>query len=759
MKEVEITYNPYTITTEITVAGKMPKPNSSLHFGKLRLQEWAGNLPDILIDEYFDTNFEIIFKGTQADFDDLKIAFESQHGKVSAAFNHHRTPDVADVEANVDAIFEEIMKGPVDALRDKSIIVAFEKAKNQEFEINVVATMSAGKSTLINALLDKKLMPAANKPTTATIVKITDTDQDNYSATAYDMSGKEVLREDNICYDDMKLWNKNDKVSIIEINGRIPCVNSVGMKLVLIDTPGPNNSRDERHKAMTYEMFSDSDKSLVLFTMNAGQLDVDDEKVFLDYVCDCMKSGGKQSRERFIFAVNQMDRFDPKEESVEDALKGIADGLEKRQIYEPNIFPVSALAALELRTQDDGPQALDAFKRNIQKFESHHFDSYYHFSHLPHVVRLKLENFLKEANADTKIEIHSGIVSIEEAISQYINKYARTIKVYDLVQSFNNRLKELAAIATIQEEIRQNSDKKKELDIAIKAIEKKIQSGQSAQVLTTMIDKIDLGKDVETEVKEYTDSLFKKINGIIASYDNSSKVLKSKAEEQVAEIQKESDAILNQIEVRINTILNNTFVRFYKIIVDEYKSYIEDLGIDFRDAELGINPLSFVAEDLADLPSILAEKTQMEDEGEFRTGTITESYQVKKTNSFFTPWRWGSNRYETRYRYKTVKTWVANYVDYVNMSEVVSSYFEPVLLQLSDAKKESLKHVKTETNRIKRLLRETLLEVNQVLNKKLEELQLSIADSNNTAEEIKRQKANLKWMQGIIGRVNELINF
>ena len=43
---------------------------------------------------------------------------------------------------------------------------------------------------------------------------------------------------------------------------------------------------------------------------------------------------------------------------------------------------------------------------------------------------------------DDAIEIHTGIVSVEQAIAQYINKYARTTKVFDLVQSFNEKLNE-----------------------------------------------------------------------------------------------------------------------------------------------------------------------------------------------------------------------------------------------------------------------------------------------------------------------------
>ena len=54
MKKIEIKYNPFLISTEILIDNKKPKANSSLNFGKLRLQEWAGNLPDILVSEYSD---------------------------------------------------------------------------------------------------------------------------------------------------------------------------------------------------------------------------------------------------------------------------------------------------------------------------------------------------------------------------------------------------------------------------------------------------------------------------------------------------------------------------------------------------------------------------------------------------------------------------------------------------------------------------------------------------------------------------------
>ena len=40
MKNIKIKYNPYLVTTEITVDGNKPKNNCSLNIGNKRLQEW-----------------------------------------------------------------------------------------------------------------------------------------------------------------------------------------------------------------------------------------------------------------------------------------------------------------------------------------------------------------------------------------------------------------------------------------------------------------------------------------------------------------------------------------------------------------------------------------------------------------------------------------------------------------------------------------------------------------------------------------------
>ena len=761
MKKVKIKYNPYIVETEITVDGQKPKANSALNVGKKRLQEWVEKLPQILLDEYRDSNVIIEFTGTVSDYEDIESVFNVYKDKISATCNFYKTADITDVERTIDKIFMDIKNGPVAELKDKKIIQAFEKAKDSKFEINVVATMSSGKSTLINALLGQQLMPAANEATTATIVKIIDTDQDNFSAIAYDKSGQIVKKLDNVTLEDMQALNADVKVSTVEIKGKIPCVSSVGMKLVLVDTPGPNNSRDKSHEEMTYKMIADSDKSLVLYVMNGQQLGINDEKIFLDYVCQSMKDGGKKARERFIFAVNKMDAFspDPQDdgpECITKALDNVKAGLEDREIYNPNIFPVCSLPALQKRAEMRGPRAraLNDFKMMCEYYDVMHFEKYYEYNNLPQTVRNRLDYWMSQASSDDeKLEVRTGIVSIEQAIAQYINKYARTTKVYDLVQSFNEKLNELAAVAHLEDAIRKDKKAKAELEKQISKIKSNIQSAQNAQSRSKTIDKIDLTSTVEKQVTAYMTEIKNKLSKLMS--ERSNKVEKIKARQQCAELEKECEAISVQIKVQIEKILETAYKDTINKIVDEYKRYLAELNIGVNTNALSFNPANLVSGSLADLSSIIDDNTETVDES--YNETRTKRVFVESKRRWYNPFSWFSegDHFENR----SYQARVEKYVDYVDMNEVASDYIVPFQKSLDGTKKDAINHVTSETQRLKEYLKEELAKIDKLLNQKLDALSKTEADSKAKAEEIAVKEKNLKWLESIQNQVNNIIHF
>ena len=754
MKTVKIKYNPYLLKTDITIDGKEPQSNSSLHFGKQRLQEWAEKFVKIFIDEYRDANVTMEFTGSLDDYNDLKETIEASSDIINVAkWSHNCIQDVEEVEKEVIKIFNEIQQGPVDKLKDQVIIDSFKQATSAQFCINVVATMSAGKSTLINALLGKKLMPMAQMATTATIVRIIASNSEYFSAIAKNQKDEEVAREENISYETMKAWNSDERISSIDIYGPIPCVNNVGMRLVLIDTPGPNNSRDERHKAMTYGMLESSEKSLVLFVINATTEGTDDESALMDYVSECMKNGGKQSRDRYIFAVNKLDTYDPENDSVAEVLAAVKKTLDKRDIAEPNLFPAAALPCLQIRDKEIKKRELRSYESLIEESDEFKFDEYYQLNHLPVSSRIRLEN---SNNEYSETELHTGIPSIEEAIRLYVNKYARTMKVRDLVDSFNQRLKSLKAVAEFEKQLRDNKEEKERLLSKIAIMEEQISSGQSATNYKELIDNVDTSKTIQSEVNKLS-SFLTRIDKLTHSYDNRTKVPKYEAERIVEDLESKREDMIEQLESRLSSIYNNCFKSSYEMIINQYRQKLSKLGFKTSDDQFEFNPIDFIGEELYDIDSVLRRATYEKDEG--RYVSRTEKYTVKQERSIFNPKRWFGDKYYYETKERTVREWEANIVEYVNMSTVVESYFEPLYEEIVSAKSAIVEHITDETKRLKETLKKQIKEVEKILAEKLNEVRKRVSDADRTQKEIEEQESNLKWMNGIITRVNNLINY
>lgn len=161
MLEVVIKYNPYKVISEITVNGETPKDNSKIkQYLNQRFQMWVDLLPALLAEEYNDDEMAVTFYGTELDYQDLYAALKAEEKKNGIQFKVDKRPakEFGDKENDIRNLFKKVQELPFEELQSPAVVNAFELAFNELLEVNVVATMSAGKSTLINALLGKKLI-------------------------------------------------------------------------------------------------------------------------------------------------------------------------------------------------------------------------------------------------------------------------------------------------------------------------------------------------------------------------------------------------------------------------------------------------------------------------------------------------------------------------------------------------------------------------------------------------------------------------
>ena len=227
-----------------------------------------------------------------------------------------------------------------------TISSTFDKLKEDEnknlFEIIVVATMSAGKSTVINALIGQELLHSANEATTATITRIHDKDGlPFFSGCAYGYQSKLLKENNRIDAQTLKEWNADPSIKTIDLMGDIAAIKNDNAELVIYDTPGPNNSQNNSHKALTEEILEDGNYGLVIFVLNSSNLGTNDENDLLHLVQNALKNSPNK---KVVFLLNKKEVL----ENFEETIIRVKENLTNIGFKEPLIFPISAYSALLL---------------------------------------------------------------------------------------------------------------------------------------------------------------------------------------------------------------------------------------------------------------------------------------------------------------------------------------------------------------------------------------------------------------------------
>lgn len=764
MREIQIKYNPYRLETEILIDGAHPKQNSKLNFADRRLQEWIEELPEILFEECSSRDFKLTFQGTILDYEDVEaMTREAKKQGINIELTHIPAKEVSDKEAAISEIFEEIQAGPFDELKQPDVINAFNMAKSSDFAVNVVATMSAGKSTLINALLRQKLMPAKQEACTATITEIKDNDGECFTAKVYDANGNLIQTHPELSFEIMESLNSNPEVSKIRVEGNIPFVSSEDVSLVLVDTPGPNNSRDPEHKAATYRMLSESSKTVVLYILNATQLAVNDDYNLLSYVAESMKVGGKQSRDRFIFVVNKLDDFKKGEDSVEAAIAKVRDYLHDNNIDNANIYPASALTALNIRTillesDDDDDDDVYEAKGKVRKFNRNpemHFEA---LAPLTPSIRGQLESRLADArdsgNVNEEALIHCGIVPIEMAIQMYVHKYAKTAKIKNIVDTFSKRLESAKSFETTKQEITENQDKRTAILAYIEVIKKKLASGEDAKRFKSKIDSINYDKEISKMANSVIMEAQKKITAQLSSSDP--KMTKKEAEQLCKQFARFADNLQAEVQVKLEKVISDHVHKNASNLLDEYKKKITELAQEIKVGEVGIDPFELMAGDISGLSNI--EVILSDAETTEKNWEVVGSHKEYKETFGFRRWlnRNLGTSFDVDYEVIEDYDWVEH--TYIDGQKLAERFFAPIQEQLYENSNNAVEYAKRQAKKIKSEFSKKFAELDNVLKSKLQELENCANDQKDVERRIRESQAKLKWLENIQAKTKAILD-
>ncbi len=646
MVQIYVKYNPYRMETQINVEGKAISKDSALYKvvkGK-RLQEWIGRFPKMLVDELNTVELDIEFYGMSLDWDDFEDAFLQAEAigivrKLSMKFTKGISDE--DITDKIVKVFTDLQDGPIEDFRDPKLSKAFANIHNSEFPINVIATMSSGKSTLINALLGKRLMPSKNEACTATITEILDNDRKQFTAVVYDENGEILRKIPDLTYEVMSELNEDTNVYKIEAEGDIPFLDARSTALMLVDTPGPNNAQNQAHKNTTYRAINNDSNNLILYVLNGTQLSTNDDASLLSYVAEQIKKGGKQVRDRFLFVINKMDGFNPEEEDIGKAIQASKNYLAKYGIEDPQIFPCSAYTALNIKTYLEGidinnltrseerklPSAARDTLPMIDKFidyEPMHLEQY---STLSPSAQRELEYKLVQAeqNQDTKEQalIHCGIYSIEAAITAYVKKYAKTKKVKVLVESFQEVLESNRVLANAKEQVATDEEAARACRERAEAVEKKIADGEEAKVFKERIAALNPMKSIKVKAQALREEASGKTTRVFRPYGDKI-TSREEAKRLVSQFTMMNSDSIAELTSELESVINQEVMETGEKILTEYQEKLVKIDESATDKKLDFNTVDLIKGALKNM----RENAEAWCSDEFATETVDDLGEV-----------------------------------------------------------------------------------------------------------------------------------
>lgn len=839
MAQVYVKYNPYRLETTLKVNGRDISTDSILYKvtkGK-RLQEWIGKFPKMLREELNTLDFSLEYCGMALDWDDFKDAFEQAQKEGLVRISEMRYiagKSDDDINEKIVKVFQDLQEGPIDDFRDAKLTKAFENANNCVFPVNVIATMSSGKSTLINALLGRKLMPSKNEACTATITEILDIDDPSFAAVVYDEDDVILQEVPQLTYEIMNELNDNAKVHRISTEGDIPFLDSKSTALMLVDTPGPNNAQDQAHKNTTYRAINSDSNNLILYVLNGTQLSTNDDAALLHYVADQIKKGGKQVRDRFLFVINKMDQFNPQEESIENAILSAKRYLSSYGIDDPQLFPCSAFTALNIKTDLAGID-IDNLTRvqerqlplsardtllmidKFLEFESLHLEKYSTLSpSAQQELNFRLSQAIEAGDTKEQALIHSGIYSIEAAITAYVKKYAKTKKVKDLVESFQEVLESSEVLVKAKTRVATDEKAAKACAERAAAIRQKIADGKEAEVFKQKIAALDPMPIIEEKAEQLKQNAAIKTNKIFRPYGETL-TSRDEAKRLVNQFSIFSSDAMAELTSELESVINNEIVSTGERLLMEYQEKISkfdeastDEYLDFKTVDLIKGALKtmretaeswtsddFATETVEDIgETTYEERTYYEKVGQEEEEIVVGSHEEKigtkrvkvgqervkvgsrSISKWYNPFSWGKteavydyvDKYEDQDVYKTVleyKTILRDVfeerTEFIEKFNVSTALIQQALIakmrrNLDEGTESALGFAEEQVEAMKVQFSRIFAELDEIIEAKYAELEKCATDESEKRETLQKNQDILDWIETNMNEINSILD-
>lgn len=416
--------------------------------------------------------------------------------------------DKEDVKKSVDDFAEAFDMGK------KKIREKMDKMTNDHVNLCFAGVYSAGKSTLINAILGYQILPEAMESTTAKMFRIESPKPGNPVQIVFDIkddaenhgvilswdetSGCFVFgagpNEENATrkaiqgiIDENKgeeqhrqvykileaLNSRKDVNANIEVHFPVP-LDSERAHFAIYDTPGTDSNVAE-HQGVLQDALSEQTHSILVFVAAPTKMEGEGNHALLSYLKAAEEKDSKTSIDlgRSLFVINWADSIKASDrvrlQSEKIQLKGgdFAIDLSDKKLFFTSARLACAARAkiLGVQIDEEDEESLEETRNKIDKERAQYFRqnrsaaSEYATQKMLETSAAALEKAKEKGDTLSAVLICSGLYALEEEIKTYGKKYATAVRAFAIIDSVDKALvKVKTTVAALQNKNSKNLD-------------------------------------------------------------------------------------------------------------------------------------------------------------------------------------------------------------------------------------------------------------------------------------------------------------
>ena len=295
-------------------------------------------------------------------------------------------------------------------------------------EVAITGQFSAGKSTFLNAILSRNILPTGITPVTSKVNFINYGDEYKLKITYYSGAQEFAPIESIADFTDQR-QDEMKNIKYLTLYAPMPILKEISF----VDTPGLN-SQSQSDTDITRKVLRDVGGIIWLTLIdNAGKLS--EAQVLEEYM--------QHFKNKSLCVLNQKDKLTP--DQIETTTKYVSDKFSK---YFAKVVPISAIKALEGRASHKDILIEDEFTNIVAQFKNalkdKEVDNLDFFEHNFKEYMNKIETINKsDATTNTKLLEDSNIQVVLDFINETIRPQAAEAKEFAIkkdLRTFTNTL-------------------------------------------------------------------------------------------------------------------------------------------------------------------------------------------------------------------------------------------------------------------------------------------------------------------------------